>query len=418
MKPWERRLKDLGQILTNCSSTYFDPDLFRMNTNQFLQTARTVTFIIQKNKSSIPDYDAWYQRHVIDSWRGDDIMQWAKESRNTIEKEGDLSLHSTLRVTLIFSYLEEQDVTIDCGCAGLLNAGVKKLVRLAQKQLPTGVSDAAAVKMERRWVANSLPTWELLHALAYIYTCIFRCCEQLTHHLDAELESTVPASSEFDKLRELARQVAYVKLRGLGLHRVESEGVHRDPQFKPPDRFRAVLDDMRRTSGPPANLHETVHLYAQLANATFQHFGNHVPMLFVFDDNWRLIDMLTTYFEDQADKFIFWRTVADRLARVRAHGAIWIAESWLKETSRVNVMAIRNMPIVGERLHVVGFDKTGAKEQSAWEIIRTENEATPELRHLPTETDIEADGTPFFLVPAMRALGIANPTFLRSPNAG
>jgi len=41
MKAWERRLKDLSHILVNCEKTYFEPELFRMNLNQFLQTART-----------------------------------------------------------------------------------------------------------------------------------------------------------------------------------------------------------------------------------------------------------------------------------------------------------------------------------------------------------------------------------------
>lgn len=42
-KPWERRLKDLSHLLKCCIDTYFDPELFRLNLNQFLQTARTVT---------------------------------------------------------------------------------------------------------------------------------------------------------------------------------------------------------------------------------------------------------------------------------------------------------------------------------------------------------------------------------------
>lgn len=60
LKPWEKRLSDLSHILQSCAHTYFEPDLFRRNTNQFLQTARTVTFIIQKNKATIRDFDRWY----------------------------------------------------------------------------------------------------------------------------------------------------------------------------------------------------------------------------------------------------------------------------------------------------------------------------------------------------------------------
>lgn len=99
MTAWERRLKDLAQTLANCASTYFDPDAFRMNVNHFLQTSRTVTFIIQKDKAKIPNFIAWYDANVLKKWRGDVVMDWARDSRNIIEKEGDLDLNSTLAVT-------------------------------------------------------------------------------------------------------------------------------------------------------------------------------------------------------------------------------------------------------------------------------------------------------------------------------
>ena len=86
MRPWERRLRDLAQLLRNCGETYFSPDLFRQNTNQFLQTSRTVTFIIQKNKADTPGFEAWYKTNVLQPWSNDPVMSWAKDARNVIEK--------------------------------------------------------------------------------------------------------------------------------------------------------------------------------------------------------------------------------------------------------------------------------------------------------------------------------------------
>ncbi len=157
MRPWERRLKDLAQLLKNCETTYFDPELFRMNTNQFLQTARTVTFIIQKNKNIIPNYDNWYTKNVIKPWATDQLMTWAKNSRNLIEKEGDLELYSSLDVALIYSYDCNQDISLPCGHEELVNGNIQKLLRFARRELPQGIYDSAVVKIERRWVANSLP---------------------------------------------------------------------------------------------------------------------------------------------------------------------------------------------------------------------------------------------------------------------
>lgn len=123
MLPWERRLKDLAQLLKNCETTYFDPELYRMNTNQFLQTARTVTFIIQKNKATIPCYETWYAENVIKPWANDPLMTWAKNSRNQIEKEGDLDLYSSLGVSLIYSYTK-------LGIASCAHLCVRKALRL------------------------------------------------------------------------------------------------------------------------------------------------------------------------------------------------------------------------------------------------------------------------------------------------
>ena len=82
MQPWERRLRDLAQLLQSCNETYFAPDRFRQNTNQFLQTSRTVTFIIQKNKANIPDFERWYKGSVLTPWSVDPVMSWAKDARN------------------------------------------------------------------------------------------------------------------------------------------------------------------------------------------------------------------------------------------------------------------------------------------------------------------------------------------------
>lgn len=403
MHPWERRLKDLSQLLTNCVTTYFDPERFRMNTNQFLQTARTITFIIQKNKASIPDYEKWYNQHVIKAWQEDGIMQWAKESRNVIEKEGDLSLHSTLRVTLLFSYLEEEDIFINCENRELLNAGIKKLVRFAQQKLPTGISDAGVVKIERRWVATSLPTWELLHAMSYIYTRMVVSCESLSRHLGCNLANSIPEPTEFDWMRERARQVEYIKLRGLQTFHLASEKRMRDPNFTPPEYLKTDIAAIPLSS-QPTNLGEMIKLFAPMAQATFKHFGNHAPMLFTFDKNWNLIDQIAVHFTDQAEKFIFWRSMAEHIARSKAHGVIWICESWLRKTNKRDVNPIRKMPITGEQLQILGIDGQGGTEQVSWDIKRAQLDDPPTLVPYGDKNKFEKHGVPFYLIPIMRVI--------------
>jgi len=146
MRPWERRLRDLAQLLRNCGETYFSPDLFRQNTNQFLQTSRTVTFIIQKNKADIPDFDVWYKANVLQPWASDPVMSWAKDARNVIEKEGDLEMQSTLRATVLYSYISDEDMVIEVNRRELLQANIDRLLQAARQKLPPGIADAAVLK--------------------------------------------------------------------------------------------------------------------------------------------------------------------------------------------------------------------------------------------------------------------------------
>ncbi len=280
MRPWERRLRDLGQLLTNCGATYFDPEIFRLNTNQFLQTSRTVTFIVQRNKTSIPDFDAWYQRNILTPWATDPVMTWAKDSRNVIEKEGDLDLHSSVRVTLLFSYLSFQDIVLTNARRELLAADVKRLIRFARTKLPTGVSADAALKLERRWVANSLPERELVYAMTYVYARLYEACSSLARHLGLQISGEVPVPTRLDPASNDVGCIRYLKLSDPGLSRLAYIPVNADKDFKPPPALVALCNELRGESRP-TNLPQAVEYLARVAKFTFEHHGNHVPMLFL-----------------------------------------------------------------------------------------------------------------------------------------
>lgn len=408
MHKWERRLKDLAHLLTNCGTTYYDPDLFRLNTNQFLQTSRTVTFIIQKNKASIPDFDTWYQRNVLTPWAGDSLMSWARDSRNVIEKEGDLELHSSIRLTLLFSYLSPDDVVLPDTRNELLFDNVTRLLRLARAKLPTTVADDAALKLERRWVANSLPDKELVYALTYIYSRLYEVCSSLARQLGSEINRQVPEPTELDPASNDVAHVRYIKLSSLNIGRLANIRMKADPNFKPPSALVMLREELRGTA-KPNSLRETVEYFGRFAKFTFEFHGNHRPMLFLFDDHWEQIDFLTTDFADQADKYIFWRTVAERAAYLRAYGLVWVSESWIRNAKEMDSVAIRNLTILGERLHVVGADVTNARHVVAWNIRRPDPTAGPVLESVPDDDPLETGGSWYFLVPILEAMREARP---------
>lgn len=403
MRPWERRLIDLSSILSDCCHNYYNPDKFRISSNQYLQTSRTITFIIQKNKGSIVCFEAWYKSHIITPWKADELMTWAKDSRNKIEKEGDLDTYSTLEAALIFSYLEEQDFVISFRRKELLTAGIKRLVRLSEKNLPTGVSDSGVIRIERQWIASSLQKWEMCNAFVYIYNQIYNSCQSLAEHIGFQLSPEVPSPSSMDALRENAILPQYIKLRDRKSRRYVHQNYDQPTDFSPPEQFRNAIEKAKETGVVPGSLDDVLQLYSGFAKAMFESQGSHVSLLILFDEKWRPLDMTSVHFEDQADKYIFWRRLADKVSAIKPAGLIFIGELWVRKVQNFSIDAIREMPITDECLQVFGADSSGKIEDVTWRIVRTLDDSLPTLKLLTKGYIKPVRETPNFLIPIQRA---------------
>jgi hypothetical protein len=403
--PWERRLEDLAHLLQGASRTYFDPDLFRRNTNQFLQTARTVTFIIQKNKGDIPDFKNWYQSHVLDAWRDDAVMGWAKDARNVIEKEGDLEFNSALEVALIYSYDENEDVVLPCSRTELLEAGVKKLIRLAEKHLPSGLQDVAGLKITRCWVTASLPGHELLQSLGYTYARLFDCCDALARHLGRPFPKSISEPSEILVGNDLTHRVEMVKLRDRRGYKMKTGRISPLPDDKMPDFVREFYNDLKVRLGRPTDYDSAVEFYASMAEATFQQWGNHLAMLYFLSDDWTVQYMVMPVLADQTDKYFFWRQIAEKVRIQKPRFLVHICEIWVRDLSKHSPgLAMRELPIKGECLQLAAFERGGSRTVITWDIHRTSSESNPTLseRNVSDDTDRKV----FFFMPAMRAMGL------------
>lgn len=406
MHPWERRLRDLAHLLRNCGETYFSPDRFRRNTNQFLQTSRTVTFIIQKNKGGIPDFDTWYKINVLQPWATDPVMAWAKDSRNVIEKEGDLEMQSTLQVAVLYSYDDDEDMVLEVTRKELLRASIEQLLKAANRQLPPGIADAAVLKIQRRWVANTLPDRELIYAFTYVYSQLHRVCSVLAEHLSAALDQSIPHPTSMDPSSNDVARTRFMKLSKPGVGRFITKQLGADPSFKPPQALLKLKEEFQ--SGPkPASLKEVVARHARMAQVTFEQHGNHIPMFALYDKNWNQIDFMSTVFRDQAEKYLFWRNAADRAFYLKAYALVWTSESWLRDMKDYQDRPISELPIIGEQLQVIGVDATGKHEVVAWSITRPDNSNRPVLTLLAPDNAHQLSNI-FFIKPVVAAMKMAH----------
>ncbi|KAF3374388.1 hypothetical protein BXA52_19480, partial [Enterococcus faecium] len=181
-------------------------------------------------------------------------------------------MYSEAKATLISSYIEENDIEFITN-ESMLNIGIKKLVRLAQKKLPSYLTESSIIKSERRWVANTLKDYELLHALAIIYGRMYNCCNSLGIQINNPMGDDVISPTSFDSLFDEARRITYLKLKDYSISKLSFSMIQYDNKIIPED-----IKERLKLVDKPKNITSTEELVdytAKLAETTFLKDGYH-----------------------------------------------------------------------------------------------------------------------------------------------
>lgn len=72
--------------------------------------------------------------------------------------------------------------------------------------------------------------------------------------------------------------------------------------------------------------------------------------------------------------------------------------------SQQHELPIHEMPIIGEQLHVIGFDISDSHEIIAWNIKRTRSDNKPILEIADEEKDYDGGKNVFFVKPVITAM--------------
>lgn len=199
-----RRLDEAHRFWHECLEEYQSPEGFRVKLNACIQALRNVTFVLQKEKGLIADFDAWYKPWQ-DRMRSDVVLRWVVNSRNRIVKEGDLETESAAKATLVYDYFSaansvssslpnnpgnapEQDTAREINAPPRYR--LEQIIKMVLNTgIPTSILRESMLTIERRWIDRALPDYELLDALATAYA---RLSDVITDaHTQIGLESPV-----------------------------------------------------------------------------------------------------------------------------------------------------------------------------------------------------------------------------------
>ncbi len=328
-----RRLEEAHRLWHRAAEAYEDPDEFRTQLNALIQALRNVTFVLQKEQDAIPDFDAWYERWR-DIMKEDGVLRWLVQARNVIVKQGDLETHSTATAGIQASWDTPQTRTFDVPPLVPTLAVAAKI--LTEQDIPDDVRKQGFLTVERRWVANDLPQWEILDALAHaqgMLTLLVQSAHRQagrpmdTPRASFHLPNVIPAESNLDRLPCM---VASESLRSVHVHLGTTKVVQvgfRPSELRPKDE---VLERYGKFSLPPppgsVDPLEWAPTYMDHAKRVLaiDKYHNQIAFLFGPDGPVASFEGMP---EDQQAKYLFMNQLADEVKRTGATGIVFIADA-------------------------------------------------------------------------------------------
>jgi hypothetical protein len=319
------RLLQMRQLWEDAAENYFEPFRFLLALQNCITVSRTVTFIIQSNKKDIPDFDKWYGAHQ-QKMADDPILVWAKNARNSIEKQGDLKALSQVRGEIIASYYEGP---VSEWIPEALFSSPQQFLNAVPNELRSipHIIENGTLLIERRWVDELLPDTEVLEALAHVYSHLADLVVDLHEHLGVKVPSEV-SETRPDIMGALAMDRAmYLSMSdgspaGFRVFRKETKIAEK----KLRKRYGNQASKLRNIS-EATTFRELVEAYFRLARVLMINDGYHHCFTYFTKDT-KVIDVIGTDHPDRASRYVLMRDLA-KLAHIRkADGMFMINEAW------------------------------------------------------------------------------------------
>ncbi|TMJ14824.1 MAG: hypothetical protein E6G94_08695 [Alphaproteobacteria bacterium] len=368
-----------------------------------ITTSRTVTFILQSNKADIPNFETWYAGHVT-RWAADPVMKWAKEARNSIEKQGDLKGHSQVRAEIIAGYLSGPETK---WMPQLLFRSPQAIWRSVPRkfQIPH-ILENGTLLIERRWVDSNLPETEVLEALAHVYGEFCSTIQDLLAvnklTVPPELDRTRPdPMGELAMNRAIYLSMADGSITGHRFFRKPVETPTEADKKKLAKRYGREHSWERLRSA--RTFREVAEAYFERARVLMRRDRIHYSFVFLLRDL-RVIQIIRADHPSRASRYVLMRDFA-RLAHIaKADAVIYLGETWTAHGDDVPASGFAvDAKNRGEAIMLTAANSKGEHFQLTSEITR-QHPGSSKVRALgPVE--VETEGFPFLFVPFFQMWG-------------
>jgi len=379
----DRRLYDAQFAWIKTLHDYNRPEEFRRSLNNCVTTLRSVTFLLQKQKKHISNFDKWY---VIwqEKMRGDSVMRWLSQARNYIEKQGDLSTLSIAEaiVTLDWGMKMHQKFLVDPNkSTSEIALEVREMTSITSEH-----QDSALLEVERKWIDSKMPEREVLDAVSYCFSFISSIITDA--HKQIGIVGLCPYKKEIGVLEIESKKIEHLggrppcmvatrEMRTVTMKlstgeelilRRKTKDVSLEEAQKAAQHYG--LESVKRMEAEPKNLREIAEYWFRSAKVVLAKDGYHIPTIILGPPNPQVIHFRI---DEQVDKYLIWSTIAEHIAVAGSEWLILIIETWLRvPEERLHPKAYKYKP--REALHVIAASKNREFASIISEFRREGNE--------------------------------------------
>lgn len=409
--PVHRRLEDLHLQWHAAQEAYFEPEAFRRAIQTAIQTSRTVSFILQSNKRVVPGFEDWYEKWKAE-FRSIPLMRWMVDARNKIEKQGDLEAHSFIRAEIIASHIGGGPV-IEVP-AELFDAPLKLLKSIPDGRMGAHIRRDGVLRIQRRWVENSLPDFELLDAVAIAYGHLSLLLDDAHRQMGLKVPErrSVETGELYDAGAMQGRMpcmIGHGDLLSLDIWLADGRPIKFDRTVQVFDRARsaAKADGMKARYGihPKdvfGNTDEVENILRALfstARSMIEKDGYHSNIIFNLKGN-SVVDITEFRPGEHGHKYLMMREAAHDVIRKGVDATIFIGEAWMASIATMDsYQRAADAPERKEVLTATLVRKVGEPIQLIAPIVRKGNQVSVE------ETCTLQGGAQFMFAPFYRAWG-------------
>lgn len=405
-----RRLEQSHRLWHQMLASYPDPDGFVTNLNAAVESLRNVTFMLQNEKASVPDFDSWYSGWQA-AMKADRTMKWLSDARTTVVHRADLETYSVAAAT-IQNNLPLATLTITVPPF----LPTEHIAAYVAKTLPSGICTDTTdliLAVERRWCVKDLPGQELLEALARAYGHLSKLVADAHDRVGSPYD-TIDGDGDVHRTPDgrMPCMLTTKEMRTV-LLRLDTGGTL-IPRFSPLSSDPADLEKSAKRYDIPPDAHSSepskdpftlADAMLELAKKMLRKDKYLVRTVFLLTGN--RVHAMGLKARDRADKFALMRTVAEEVRKTQADALIDIGEVW---TSSLSELQAGRMPEVaqdrGEAISVTVLTREGRCRTSTtvfrrnfWGAIKIE------------DTEVAEASPPTYLAPVLAVWNLPPPRF-------